>query len=171
MALVSHDAKVKASPRDVFLHFLSMATLYASAISFTAVLFQIINLVVPDVVFGEYYGNGDGAKSILRTAVSFLIVMFPVCLYSLQMLHKTYKESPQKLELTVRKALIYFTLFVVSFIIMFTLVFLTSRLLNGELTMRFFLKLLSTLFVAGAVFGYYRYDLHRGAKAKAPAKK
>lgn len=164
MSSSSHEKKVKASPRDVFLHFLSMATLYASAISFTTVLFQIINLLVPDVAFGQYYGNGEGAKSLLRTAVSFLVVMFPVCLYSLQILHKTYKESSEKLELTVRKALIYFTLFVVSFIIMFTIVFLLRGLLDGELTLRFLLKLLSTLFVAGSVFGYYRYDLHRGKK-------
>jgi uncharacterized membrane protein YpjA len=42
---------------------------------------------------------------------------------------------------------------------MFTLVFLINSFFQGELTLRFFLKLLSIIFVAGSIFGYYRFEL------------
>ncbi len=152
----------KASQKDIFLHFLVMFTLYISAISFTSVLFQIINITIPDPLLNFGYGYMyDGARGILRTALSFLVVMFPVCVYSTRLLNKSYEENKERTQLRIRKSIIYFTLFIVSFIIMFTLVFLLNQFLKGELTLRFFLKLASTLFVAGSIFGYYRWDLQR----------
>ena len=151
----------KASQRDLFLHFLAMITLYISAISLTTVLFQIINIYIPDVAANsyDYYGGFDPAKRLLRNALSFLIVMFPVCAFSLHLLNKSYKKDTEKQKLHIRKTIIYFTLFIVSFIILFTLVSLVNGFLNGEMTLRFGLKVLSTLLVAGSVFGYYQWDL------------
>lgn len=153
----------KATSRDLFLHFLAMFTLYISAISLTTVLFQVINIQIPDPLEDtqSYPYRLDSARRLLRHSLSFLIVMFPVCVYSLRLVQKTYDTDKEKAKLGIRKAIIYFTLFVVSFIIMFTLVFLINRFLNGELTVRFFLKMISTLLVAGTIFWYYRWDLHR----------
>lgn len=156
--------KPRRSPRDLFLHFLAMFTLYISAISLTTVLYQIINILVPDTLAGIDVYSANAAERILRMALSFLIVMLPVCVYSIMILNKTYVADPQKAVLPVRKAIIYFTLFVVSFIIMFSLVFLLNSFLQGELTLRFFLKLLSVLFVAGSIFGYYRWELKQFRK-------
>ncbi len=164
------DAKPRASQRDLFWHFLGMGTLYVSAISLTSVLFQIVNILVPDPIVydgGIYSYALDGAKRTLRFAVSALVIMFPVCVYALKQIQESYEKEKEKRELRVRKSIIYFTLFVVSFIIMMTLIFLINRFLSGELTLRFFLKLLSTLIVAGSVFGYYRWDLHRFDHKKA----
>lgn len=163
------ETKPKANQRDIFWHFLGMGTLYVSAISLTSVLFQIVNILVPDPVLsgGIYNYALDGAKSTLRMAVSALVIMFPVCVYALKQIQESYEKDKEKRELRIRKSIIYFTLFVVSFIIMITLVFLINRFLSGELTLRFFLKLLSTLVVAGSVFGYYRWDLHRFDHTKA----
>lgn len=153
--------KPKSTSRDLFLHFLAMFTLYISAISLITVLYQIINLTVPDPLQAaeQMPYMFDSAKQSLRIALSFLIVMFPVCLYSIRLLNKTYIVEPEKAVLPVRRGIIYFTLFVVSFIIMISLVFLINSLLQGQLTLRFFLKLLSILFVAGSIFGYYRFEL------------
>ncbi len=157
------DVKPRASQRDIFWHLLGMGTLYASAIALTTVLFQIVNILVPDpIIAGGGYGYVvEGAKTLLRNAISFLVVMFPVCAYALKQINESYANDPMKHDLRIRKTIIYFTLFVVSFIIMFTLAFLLNKFLAGELTARFFLKLLSTLVVAGSVFGYYRWDLRR----------
>jgi len=159
--------KPKASARDLFLHFLAMFTLYISAISLTTVLFQLINIQIPDPLDTGYGYMIDGARRTLRFGLSFLIVMFPVCIYSLHLVNKVYGEQKEKATLGIRKGIIYFTLFVVSFIIMITLVILLNNFLNGELTMRFFLKILSTLFVAGSIFWYYRWDLHRFKESRA----
>ena len=160
--------KPKASPKDLFLHFLAMFTLYISAISLTVVLFQIINIWIPDPLDQNIYNYGyDREERALRNGLSFLIVMFPVCLYSLRAVHKSYEEKKEKAQLYIRKLIIYFTLFVVSFIIMFTVVSLINNFLNGELTLRFFLKILSSMFVAVSVFGYYRWDLKHFKEDKA----
>jgi hypothetical protein len=159
------DKKIKASAQDVFWHFLAMFTLYVTAISLTAVLFQIVNIAIPDSV-GLYGCTGytDGFRRSLRVGLSFLIVFFPTCVYSIHRLNMLYKKSREKTSLSVRRALIYFTLFVVSFIILFNLVFLLNSFLDGEMTGRFVLKSLSVLIVAGTIFGYYRWDLKRFEK-------
>jgi len=44
------------------------------------------------------------------------------------------------------------------------LIAVLNSFLGGELSMRFFLKILAVLLVAGGVFGYYLYDLRRTAQ-------
>lgn len=153
------DAKkkmtVRTTPRDFFLHLMTMVALYASTISFTTVVFQIININVPDAL-ETYYAGYDGT---LRTGLSFLIVFFPVLIFTNWLLKKGYNENPDLARLWIRKWLIYLTLFVSAIIIMVTAVILINRLLDGEVTMRFALKMLSVFFVTGSVFGYYLHDL------------
>jgi hypothetical protein len=63
--------------------------------------------------------------------------------------------------LWIRKWLIYFTLFAAALIIIGDLVTLLNRFLEGELTVRFLLKVLAVFFVAGSVFYYYLWDLRK----------
>lgn len=148
---------VKTTPKDFFLHLMVMVALYASTISFTTVMFQIINIWVPDAL-NDY---GFGFESTLRTGLSFLLVFFPVLVFTSWMLQKTYKNEPARAHLWIRKWLVYFTLFVSAIIIMVTAVVLVNRLLDGEVTMRFLLKMLTVFFVTGSVFGYYLHDLKK----------
>ena len=59
----------------------------------------------------------------------------------------------------MRKWLVYLTLFLSILTIAIDLIVLINSFLGGELTTRFSLKVLATLIVTGAVFGYYFYDL------------
>ncbi len=151
---MENQAIPKTSPKDFFLHLLSMVTLYASAISFTVVVYQVINIAIPDVLDagGYYVGLLDNARRLLRGGLSFLLVMFPAYLLTLKLLANSYKKEPMKIQLRVRKWLIYFTLFVAALINLFTLVFLLRRFLDGELSLRFALKFLYIFFVAGSTF-------------------
>lgn len=151
--------KGQTSPKDFFLHLLAMITLYASAISFITAVFQYINISIPDPL--ETYFYAEGAYAAIRTALSFLIVMFPVYLITNWQLHKSYVADKSKRNIWVRKWLVYFTLFVAALIIIFDLVFLVRSLLEGELTLRFGLKLLAIFFTAASIFGYYFWDLKR----------
>lgn len=152
-------AKGHTSPKDFFLHLLAMITLYASAISFTTVVYQYINIGIPDPL--EQYFYAEGAYQTIRGALAFLIVMFPVYLLTNWQLHKSYDHDKSKRNIWVRKWLVYFTLFVAALIIIFDAVFLVKSLLDGELTLRFGLKLLTIFFTAGSIFGYYFWDLKR----------
>ncbi len=157
--MTTHAPKAKASHRDIFFHFLAMITLYISAISLTVVLFQIINIMFPDTAFDGGYWREEGYHAALRSGLSFLIVMFPVMLYALRTLKRSYAGDKSRRALSIRKTITYFTLFVVSFIIMFTLVFVLNSFLDGGITARFVLKSLASLAVAGAIFWYYRLEL------------
>lgn len=141
------------------MHLLAMVALYASAISFTTMLYQLINLWIPDPL--EQYFYPESAYSLIRNSLSFLIVTFPVYLATTWMLHKSYRDDQSKRNLWVRKWLLYFTLFVAALIIMFTTVALVRSLLDGQLTMRFFLQLLTIIFVAASIFGFYLWDLKK----------
>lgn len=151
--------KEKTSPRDVFMHLLSIITLYISAGSFLALLFQYINVLWPDQLQGYY--EARSAYSAIRWAIAALVVTYPVHLWIMWSLNKSYLAAPSKRNLRIRKWLIYFTLFAAGLILMGDAVALIYNLLSGELTIRFLLKVLSVFLVAGTVFGYYLRDVRR----------
>jgi len=146
----------KTSPKDIFLQLLAIVTLYGSAAGVLTLLFQFINLQVPDLLF---YGSVESARSAIRFAVSSLVIVFPVYLWVMSFLAWAYTAEPERKEIRIRKWLIYFTLFAAGLIIMGDLVALINSFLNGELTTRFLLKILSMFLVAGAVFWYYYWDM------------
>lgn len=154
--------KARMSPKDIFLHLLSIVTLYASAGSILALLFQYINVYIPDPLEYDYY-HFTSAYDTIRLSISLLVVIFPVYIWTTRFLNKSYAEEPEKQNLHIRKWLLYFTLFAAALIIMGDLVSLINTFLNGELTARFLLKILSVFLVAGSVFWYYHADLKQRA--------
>lgn len=158
--VMEHDLqpKQKTSPKDFFLHLLSMLTLYVSAISFGTILFQLVNLQYPDPL-NSYMVTS--ARDILRQGISSVIIFFPVYIGSVVYLNKMYTQHAEKRNLRIRKWLIYFTLFVASVIILFSLSSLVKHLLDGELTMSFFLKLLSVVFISASVLGFYGNEIKK----------
>ncbi len=155
----------KTSIRDFFLYLFATGALYFSAISIISLLWQYINHFFPDAL--TYYP--DGLSSSMRWAVASLIVIFPVYVFVMRFLSKDLDAFPEKKDLSIRKAMIYLTLFIAAITIVVDLVMLVNNFLGGEFTVRFLLKALSVLFVTGAVFGYYLFNLKRvpGTQAKA----
>src|SRR3989344_1090537 len=66
---------------------------------------------------------------------------------------------PEKNNLSIRKWLIYITLFVAGIAVLGDLIVVLNIFLGGELTTRFVLKILVVLVVVGSAFLYYFYDL------------
>lgn len=154
--------KIKTSPKDFFLNLLSIVALYTSATSFTVAVFQYINLAFPDILEGgQSYWAAQSARTAIRFALSSLIVVFPVYVWVNWFLNKSYAKEPEKRKLRIRRWLIYFTLFAAALIIIGDLVALVNKLLGGEFTIRFILKVLTVFFVAGSVFYYYLSDLRK----------
>lgn len=149
--------KPKLSPKDFFLHLGVMVALYVSAVNLLTLLFQTIDYAYPSAL--AY--SGDPYSSGIQIAIATLVVFFPVYLFLAWLLARGEKISPEKRELGVRKWLIYFTLFVAGITVAIDLVTLIQYFLSGEITIRFILKVVSVLLVAGVVFGYYVYDLRR----------
>ncbi|MDP1719055.1 MAG: DUF5671 domain-containing protein [bacterium] len=157
--------ELKTSPKDVFLHLLSIVALYTSGIAFLVLIFQYVNVILPDLVAINDYYSMQSAYTAIRWSISSLIVVFPVYILSAWFLNKNYSASPAKKKLWIRKWLVYFTLFAAALIIIGDLVTLLNNLLNGELTLRFIIKVLAVFFVAGNVFFYYFWELrHKKAE-------
>lgn len=146
----------KASPKDVFLHLGSIVALYGSAIAFLVLSFNLLDMWMPDIT--EYF-NARGSASLIRGAIAALIVFFPMYVVSLKMLHKTYQADETRKKVWIRKWLLYFTLFVTTFVIAGNLISLIYNFLNGEFTTRFILKVFIVFLVAGSIFWYYRREL------------
>lgn len=148
----------KTSPRDFFLHVIAIITLYVSAVSFTTLLFQYINYFFRDPLF-EGWLVREAIAGPMRWSVASLIIIFPVFALVSRFLTNAYTKTPYLRNLRIRRWLIYFTLFAASLIIIGDLVTLIFRLLGGEISTRFVLKVVALFFVTGSIFGYYLWDL------------
>jgi len=149
----------KSLPRDVFLHLLSIISLVAVAVSFGTLLFQYINVYFPDIVTDYGYYNRSGYFSQIRSALAALIVFLPVFIWVSRFIKRDIDRNPEKRELKIRKWLLYLTLFVAALVIIVDLIVLVRSFLEGELTTRFILKILSILFIASSAFYYYLNEL------------
>jgi hypothetical protein len=151
-------------PRDLFLHLLAIVTLYWSSISFVTLLWQFINKFLPDALNSIYYF--DYSLGLIRFSVSSLFIVFPLFIFVSWYLNKIYAKEAVVRESKIRKWLIYLTLFIAALIVVGDLVTVINSLLGGETTLKFILKALSVLLVAGFVFGYYLDDVRRETPAK-----
>lgn len=156
--------KVHITPRDFFMNLLVFAALYASVVSFLALIFAYINVLFPDKL-GYFRSYGNYAAEII-TPSSVLMVIFPVFILISWLLRKDLTKSPEKKELKFRKWLVYLTLFAAVVTIMVDLITLISSFYHGELTSRFVFKVLGVLLVAAGVFWYYFLDLRESSALK-----
>lgn len=154
--------QAKSSAKDVFSYLLVIAMLYAGVISFTAILWQYINVKFPDPI--EFYYTG--AVEIMRNAMAALVVVWPVYILMSWVIGRDIRREHTKRDVWIRKWLLYLTVFIAAITIIVDLVTLMNQFLGGELTTRVGLKVLATLIVAAAVLGYYFWELRRDPTKK-----
>ena len=155
------NTHIKSTPKDVFLHLFNIVTFYLSVIGFVTLLVQYINALFPDAL--NYYFTSI-ANSV-RWSTSVLFIAVPAYLFTTWLLNKDLKAEPEKRDLKLRKWLIYFTLFVSAITIIIDLMTFVYYFLDGELSIRFALKVLVVMLVISSVFGYYMWELKRDNKA------
>jgi len=148
---------IKATPKDVFLYLFNIVTFYLIVVGFIMLCVQYVNALFPDTL--DYYFTGIAGT--VRTASSILCIAVPAYIISAWLLGKDLIKIPTKRDLWVRRWLTYFTLFVSAITIIIDLMIFVYNFLNGEISIRFFLKIFVVLLVACAVFGYYLWDLKR----------
>lgn len=149
------DSTERTSPKDVFLHLLAVTTLYVSAVSLVTLFFQYINYWFPDAL------SPFRASDAMRSAIASLLIIFPAHVITVRLLHKDQIQNPEKRESRLRKWLLYLTLFLAAIALIGDLVALVYNFLQGELSLRFYVKILAVGIVAGGVFLYYLWELRR----------
>ncbi|MFA5084305.1 MAG: DUF5671 domain-containing protein [Candidatus Paceibacterota bacterium] len=157
--------QTKVSPKHVFLHLFAIIMLYLSVVSFLILIFQYVNILVPDK-FSQLGYQAAYHSDLIRFAISSIMIVFPALIWVSWFLDKIYKRELAVREMRSRKWLIYFTLFLAGLVIVGDLISIIWNFLGGEVTFRFILKSLSVLFVNGLIFGYYLWDVRREFPAK-----
>lgn len=143
------------SAREAFHYLLLFTTLYLSAHYLGSLLFNFVDLNFPDPVVRSWRSSEDS----IRLAASFLVVAFPIFLLMSRRTHKEMARNPIKRLSVIRRWLTYLTLFITAGFIIGDLVTLVYKVLGGELTVRFILKVLIVGVIAGTIFGFYLWDL------------
>jgi len=142
------------SARDAFFHLLTFTTLYAMVISSIILAFQFIERTFVDPAFKSVY-EVSANTSTIRWSLAVILVFYPLFAFLARTLHRECVRHPEKLQSGVRRWLTYLTLFVTACTISGDLITLLFYLLQGELTIRFLLKVFAVLFLSGLPFMYY----------------
>lgn len=161
-ALAEHalDTPVPGPPdsggaRETFLYLSAFAALYASAIAGVSLLFDAVNRLLPDPAMVENARAGAWSLRSMRWSLATLLISFPPFVWFSRFLLKELSTQLEKSWSTVRRWLTYLTLFVAAVAITADLVTLVFYLLEGELSIRFVIKVVVVLVVAGLAFVYY----------------
>ena len=146
------------SAKFVFWYGLAFVSLIAGTVALGGVIFQIINKFIGEA--GELYGSRY-SLSVLRTAISALVVAAPIYFGATFKINKAMANGELAAESGVRRWLTYFILLIAAVVMMGYFIGVINTFLNGELTVKFGLKAVTALGIAGIVLGYYAYDLKR----------
>jgi hypothetical protein len=150
--------RAQLSAREAFFYLLLFATLYITAIQLNSMLFSFIELAFPAP--GNDFEATRAGRSI-RWATASLIVAFPVFLALSVKLRREIRIEPARRLSPVRRWLIYLTMLVAAGFIIGDAITLVYNLLNGDLTVRFVLKVLVVAAITGTIFGYFLQTTRR----------
>ena len=148
--------RVSSSPKETFLFLMLFATLYTAAFALGSVLFDMINLALPQ--------PGEMAQPTiisLRYGIASVIVAFPLFLFMCRVIARESMRNPGQRISPSRRWLTYLTLFIASISIVADLITLLVRFLEGDITSRFILKVIVVPVLAGGAFIYYLRELRK----------
>ena len=162
LAKTSLEMPIPAPPdrggaREAFFHLLTFAAFYASVISVALLLFRYIDRLFPDPAM--FVRSETWELKAIRWSLAFVIVSFPLFLWLSRVLLREMRLHPERSWSGTRRWLTYLTLFLASIALGGNVITFVFRLLEGELTARFVLKVLVVLVIAGMAFVYYFFSL------------
>jgi hypothetical protein len=142
--------------REAFLHLVAFAALYTAVIAGVMLLFDYVNVLLPDPAVTQYAGvQADWVRAAIRWEISALVVSFPLLVWLSWAIVREMRATPDKARSPVRRWLTYLTLFFAAIALAADVITLVSTLLEGEMSARIALKVLVVLVVAGGCFAYY----------------
>ncbi len=153
------------SARDAFFHLLAFTALYAWAISLVVLLFTYVEFAFPDPVERTPYYQIGWALSRIRWSLATILVAYPLFVGVWWFLLREVRQFPEKAKSGVRRWLASLSLFVAAVTIMGNVITVVFYLVEGDLTVRFLLKVLVLFVVTGALFVYLALVLRSEAEA------
>jgi hypothetical protein len=151
-------AQPNNNAKFAFFYMLSLVALIFMALSAGMIVFQLINKLIKDVI-ENYSGSFD--SGFLKFAISAIIISTPIYYFTANQIYKNLYSGVLDKDSGIRRWLTYFILFVSSVVMIGWLIGTINTYLDGDLTLKFGLKALTALIIAGAAFGFYFFDIKR----------
>ncbi len=144
----------KSSTVEIAINFFSFILLAIVAIALGNLFYQIINKYFPDALRISYR-SGKISTSAIHYSIAALIIGFPLYYASMKFWFHGFEKDSGKVETKLTKWLTYLILLVTSITIVGDLIVALFTFLQGEISMRFFLKALTIFVIAGIIFTFY----------------
>lgn len=144
------------TPRNFALQLGALAALYASLASLITLLFSVVTIALPDAADSSW--AVESASESIRFAFATLVIFFPAYVVLTRYVNTIRRRDDQGAYLGLTRWLIYLSLFVGGAILLGDAVAVVYSWLNGELTLRFFLKAAILAVVIKSAFFYYLLD-------------
>lgn len=154
------------SARDTFFHLLAFTALFGWAISLIFLFFRYIELAFPDPAMWKSTYAFEEALSSIRASLATLMVCYPVFLLVWWFLLREIRVYPEKAKSGVRRWLSFLSLFVGAVTIMADMITVVYYLVEGDLSIRFLLKVLALFAVTGLLFFYLALTLRSEGEGK-----
>jgi len=147
---------MEQTPKQLALQLGALISLYLSLSFLATLIFSIINLAFPDAQNSVWQISSYSSSA--RWGIAMVVVFFPTYLILTRLINNFRRKNATNHYLSITKWLIYLSLLVAGLVILGDLVAVIMAFLNGELTIKFFLKALTLFALMGAAFTYYTLD-------------
>jgi len=147
--------KTSTTPKDFFLWAGAVVALYGSIIAFLSLMFAYLDYAYPDALS---YFSSDPYSGGISYAMASLLVLSPVFLSLMYFIRRTIAAEGGKRDIWVRRWAIFFTLFLAGAVMVGDLITLLMYFFNGDVTVRFVLKVVLLLLVGAGVFMHFLAD-------------
>lgn len=154
-----------SSTRDVFLHLLAFTALYTWVVSFVMLWFAYVDIAFPDPAWRVSDTWREMRESSIRAGLASIVVAYPAFLVLWGLLLGDIRRHPEKAHAAVRRWLTYLSLFVGAVTIAADLITLVYFLFEGEISVRFLLKVVVLFAVTGTGLLYLRLTLRAPPEA------
>ncbi|MFA6458663.1 MAG: DUF5671 domain-containing protein [Patescibacteria group bacterium] len=144
--------------KHAFFYLIAFFALGFVATAIGQVIFQLINHTLVETT-SSY--SGDYLQSILRFAISALIISAPIYYLATRKINSDLAKGQLDPESGIRKWLTYIAIFIAVAVAVGDLITTLNSFLSGEITLKFSLKAATIFAIVGGFGAYYFFDLKR----------
>lgn len=140
-----------------FFHLLMFLALGFASFGVGGILFQLINKFFPDPLgFTGFFDQGA-----IKFGIASLLVATPLFFYMARLINKNIHNGEMALDAVPRRWLTYVVLFLAAGTMAGDIIALIFNYLEGDIVARLILKIIVIMIIAGAIFGYYLWDIRK----------
>ncbi|MBI2024186.1 hypothetical protein HYT00_02270 [Candidatus Giovannonibacteria bacterium] len=155
------QAPLPASMIEIFGGFGTFFLIWTVALSLGTLFFQLINKAFPDPLVDKtsyyYFFTNPSGNYLINSSIASLIVAFPFLIWAVIFIFRRFGNQLKK-ESRLNKWLSYIIIYSAWAVATTDLTSLVTSYLEGELTMRTFLKIFVVLVIALLVIAYFYFE-------------